>query len=546
MARSFACPECGTPVAPRGHSAGLRRRRCQECGTLVEIPFLPRARAREVRGSRFGPGWTWAGLGIVAAVLMVVGAVEIARSRGRAAREGEIAGFVSASETAEAAGRFEEALARVESARKVARPFGPSVCVPLKERRDRLALFATPRPGSPGRPRPPIRSRPCGAPGQGRDGRRTRAGAGPGRRGPVGRPVRGPRPTWPEASRALASGHPDMALVPVRAGRQGRRRAGVRSAGGVKEAARAVAATIIGRYGVTFEPVTGEFLQGPSTARVHAESPRADPGPRPVPARYLPRPRTSAFLSVWDESAPYRVAISVVERNDGNFFQTPLHTSRLSAQIVLKRGTAVSGNASPRARRACPRPTMTAFEQSHLSLAKTRDPAVEKRLYDDARAVLAENLGVMLKSAAGAVRGRAATRGDGEETSEAGDPGRVTAIYQFMRTQAERRFDSGAGGAGPSRHRRRRLGRWEIAARASRIGSLDRRPNSLIGIPPIPAPPDLPWLWRSSSRFVCRSRLSSFSSWRFSSSVDDLRAGGRAHPSSPRPAWGGPTMSSPR
>ena len=44
-----------------------------------------------------------------------------------------------------------------------------------------------------------------------------------------------------------------------------------------------------------------------------------------------------------------------------------------------------------------PPPKMSGFEASHLSLVKTRDPAIEKRFYDDARAVLGE-------SVAGAIR----------------------------------------------------------------------------------------------------------------------------------------------
>src|SRR3954468_18710687 len=77
MVGTFACPECGSAVLPRGHSPG-RRVRCRECGTLVEVPFLPRASGRR-RSRKRVRGWVWAGGGIAVAVLMVVVAVTKAR-----------------------------------------------------------------------------------------------------------------------------------------------------------------------------------------------------------------------------------------------------------------------------------------------------------------------------------------------------------------------------------------------------------------------------------------------------------------------------------
>ena len=54
--------------------------------------------------------------------------------------------------------------------------------------------------------------------------------------------------------------------------------------------------------------------------------------------------------------------------------------------------------ARPFGKSRVPPPDMAAFEMSRLSVAKVRDPALEKRLYNDARTVLGENLAKSLQS----------------------------------------------------------------------------------------------------------------------------------------------------
>src|SRR4051812_30329058 len=99
MIGTFACPECGSGVSPRAGSPG-RRVRCAGCGTLVEVPFLPRvARSRQSRGRW---GWRLAGGGLAVAVLMVVLAVNVARSRGHAARVERLHAQMEAVDRAEA------------------------------------------------------------------------------------------------------------------------------------------------------------------------------------------------------------------------------------------------------------------------------------------------------------------------------------------------------------------------------------------------------------------------------------------------------------
>jgi tetratricopeptide (TPR) repeat protein len=395
MVGSFACPECGSAVGTRRSTPG-RQVHCSECGTLVEIPFLPRAAGGRRGGRRSPRGWAWAALGLVAAILMVVGAVEIARNRGHAAREREIAAVVARAEAAEASGRFDEALAASEQAIKLAKALDPSTLKPLKERRDRLAVRdAEARLAAVEAMPDPI---------EGLRALRAVVEADPARE-PVRDRVIGvlsaalsarAESDLGQAAQTLAAGQPAVAMNLCERVARTADELGHERAGGLRDAARAIAEKIIGRYGVVFAPVTGEFVDGPRSARLHATALHPFLAAALRRKGFLPRPEKSPFLAVWDQSAPYRLTLEVIERNDVQFFQTPLQGTRLNVHFALMKGTTVLWQTRIQAKTRIPPPDMNAFEMSHLSLTKTRDPAIEKRLYDDARIVLGENLATSL------------------------------------------------------------------------------------------------------------------------------------------------------
>lgn len=397
MVGSFACPHCGLAVGTRRSTAG-RQVRCSACGTLVEIPFLPRAAGGRRRRSRFAAGWVSAALGLVVAVLMVVGAVAIARGRGRAAREGEVAACVAESQAAEASGRFDDALAAGERAIKIAKPLNAFDLKPLTERRDRLAIRdAEGRLAA-------VESLPD--PIEGLRALRSLVDSDPAREPARDRIVAAlsaalsarAETDLARAEQSLAAGQPAVALNLCERVAHAADELGHERGGSLREAARAIAARIVGRYGVVFTPVTGEFIDGPKSARVHATSlhPALDAALRRK--GFLPRPAKSSFLAVWDKSAPYSLSLEVIERNDVQFFQTPLHATRLNGHVALAKGTTVRWQARPQGKTRIPPPDMNAFEMSHVSLSKTRDPAIEKRLYDDARAVLGDSLSASLRT----------------------------------------------------------------------------------------------------------------------------------------------------
>ncbi len=389
MGGSFACPECGWVVPTGGNTPG-RRVRCRECGTLVEIPFLARGASR--RSRRRPPVWIWPVIGLVGAVMMVTLAVKVAHSRGIAAREAEVASEIDLADKSETSGRFDEALAHAERALTIARTIGPDCRKPTQARRDMLAIKDA-------------------------EARLSSAEASPDRVGslralqrrvdadPAMEPVRDrvaevlaatlvskAEGELSLASQALADGNPSQAMALCEDVAKAVDEVGRARAGHLREDAERVVTSTLGRFGVVFAPVTGEFLQGPSTARLHARS------LHPIIANalkrkgYLPKPETSAYLALWDEASPFKVTTEVIEREDGGFFQTPLHTSNLRGYVALFKGTKPLWQARPTGSTRIPPPSMTAFEMSHITLAKQRDPAVEKRLYDDARAVVAEAL----------------------------------------------------------------------------------------------------------------------------------------------------------
>ena len=300
MVSSFACPECGTVVGTRRATAG-RQVRCSECGTLVEIPFLPRAAGGRRAGRRSSRTWVWAAVGLLLAVVMVVGAVEVARGRGHAARGRELAAVVARSEAAEASGRFDEALAACEQAIKMARTLDPPALKPLRERRDRLAMRDSEArlAAVEGLPDPI----------EGLRALRVMVESDPGREPVRDRVIAAlaaalssrSETDLEQAARALAAGQPAVAMSFCERVARVADELGYERAGGLREAARAIAERIVGRYGVVFAPVTGEFVNGANSARLHASA--LHPAFAAALGRkgFLPRPEKSPFLAVWDQ-----------------------------------------------------------------------------------------------------------------------------------------------------------------------------------------------------------------------------------------------------
>ena len=399
MIAAFTCPECGLEVELASSSAG-RRLRCGECGTLIEVPFLRRVSSRR-KGRGRSPALMIAGGGLIAAVVMIGVALFVAAARGRAHREAQVADAIQRSEKAEAVGHFSRALVECEAAIKIARTLDVPARKPLKERRDRLALRET-------------ESQLADAATQSDPVETYRAVLSRLEHDPAREPARGQvfealssaimtrtELDLIEAQAAGLSGHAEVAMGLCERIARASDELGRERGGRFKVSAARIARSVLGRCGVVFAPVTGEFLQGPSTARLHALTLNPAVAVALRKKGYLPRPEVSAFLREWDDVSPYRFSIEIVERQQGAFFQTPLHTARLSSHLALSKNGIYVWQARPQGATRVPPPDMNTFEMSNISLAKTRDPALEKRLYNDARTVLAENVAVSLRALPG-------------------------------------------------------------------------------------------------------------------------------------------------
>ena len=397
MIVAFACPKCGSELAADSSQAG-RRVRCVDCGAVVKVPFRVRSSPTRLSSPKASPALKIAGAGLAVAILMVVAAVLIARARGRSNRENEVAEAVHRSKQAEADGRFDEALRETESAMKIAKMLDAEARKPLKQRRDLLAIRQTEAvlAAIPDLPDPVQALRAIQATidrDPARESLRERVVEAL-----VAALVARARSDLVQAKSAMASAHPEMAIdlcerVAKTADEVGRERAG-----DLRSLAEKIARQILAHCGVVFVPVTGEFLQGPSSGLLHAATLQPIIAPALKRKGFLPRPEKSAFLKDWDEVSPYKIEIEIIERQDGSFFQSALHTTRLTSHIALLKGPKYVWQSRPQGLTRVPPPDMSAFEMSHISLSKERDPALEKRLYNDARSVLSENVASALRS----------------------------------------------------------------------------------------------------------------------------------------------------
>lgn len=405
MDGSFACPRCGSTVELSGLTPG-REVRCGWCGIRVEVPFLPRVgsgwkRWRWRRRRPLWASWVQGGLGLAVVLALVLGGNRLVQSRCRDAREKAMTELADSSRAAEATGQLGQALVEIEAALALAREGGPTTVGRLGElrrRRDRLSRReAEARLGAlagaePGRAvgecltlLARVRDDPTLA--GLRDAivvrleqaRRLRAEA-----------------DAADARRALAEGRAAEALASCE--RLARR--AVDLAGGdrdrAREEAEALATQVIQRHGVVVEPVRGRFTIGSETFYATLLHRPLEDALRRM--GYLPREESSRWRSLWDAQATYRATLEVAESLEGEYFQTRNRLSRIQVDAVLDRPDAPPWRVHLSARTRVPVPNLSAYQASRLASHDGRSPEVERQLFDDARAALAEQFAQKLRS----------------------------------------------------------------------------------------------------------------------------------------------------
>jgi hypothetical protein len=395
MVRGFACPECGAEVSPQGLSPG-RQVCCPNCLTWVEVPFIPRQVARKRPGPQGWQARFTAGLIVLAIVAAVVALAGVGIWKGRQAqlRRG-VDDRVAASEALEKQGRLGLALKKVDEALVVARDHSitPSAGIDaLRVRRDGLArrlvdaqLDALLDDGSDSSLADALDLL----------ARVDRDPALESLKNEVRERFGRIRDRWAEVHLAQARAALDagrfgevLALGEAMTMRVAAFPPG--TAADVPEEIRSLAGRVIGRAGVVILPIQGRFLLGSAASYDTALRPLVADSLRR--SGYLAPPASSPFLPLWGTLAPYRLTVTIEERQTTPYLQTPHRSSEIETSLTLSRGGSPVWSERLTVRTRVPLPMASSVDLRRFSVRTKRDPEIERRLYDDARAVLVEKL----------------------------------------------------------------------------------------------------------------------------------------------------------
>ena len=396
----FGCPECGARITLDRKTAG-RRVRCGRCATLVEVPFLPRAAGGRRRRKR----WPWAklGAGAVAAVLLAIGARFAVRRALDARHADAVAAAVAELDAAEDRGDLGSAYRAAEAALTLAESHGvepPGGRSRLVERRDELARREVEaRLDALGAASPDL------AFGEART-LAARVAADPALT-PLDDRV---ADALAESARSWMAAHLEGARRLVDAGRldaavaEAERLQAIATelphgpAREVGRSARAFAAEVVAAAGVRQATVeVEETIDAFPTPGYGALEPLL----RSVLAErgYVPPPPAgSPMAGLWAE-APSLLRVTIAERLGSSYQQSPHRTSLIAADLALE---GPDGRPSWReyveARTGATLSGLGSLAATRVATGGQRDPAIERRLYDDARERFVEKLLQKLRS----------------------------------------------------------------------------------------------------------------------------------------------------
>ena len=373
MKGAFFCPDCGAAIAAESLPIG-RVVRCASCGTLLQAPFVPRTSARSLNeyevvddapsGTAYAPtpigvpGWAWAGVGILAAIVLVIGgarwiwgwAADYQESRGHARFERVEAGLREAENSAEPTDLDELREFTIQSRTDSAlRPLRGRLLVQLDRAADRLVDRELPR------------GRAASLEGRGED------------------------------AIAVAT-----KMITRLEGLTDSEAASARSR------TTDFVGSIVSIRGVIIEPVRLEHSLGIDDANVDFDAKL-----RPVIVAaltkrgYLPRPaRGAPFHDVWDDRAPRLFSMTVTEDWGPPYLQTPHWTTQLDASFLLtdrdRSRTFWSDRDSVRTR--VPVSGLRSAVAARAEAASRRDSEIERILHRDAHHALLSRLALKLQT----------------------------------------------------------------------------------------------------------------------------------------------------
>ncbi|MBX6312084.1 MAG: hypothetical protein IRY99_04065 [Isosphaeraceae bacterium] len=334
----------------------------------------------------------WGGLAAVAALVATIAASRALRSDGRNLRREQIAALVAEAEASERAGRLDRALTRLEIALRQAEAGtdGVEPFEALRRKRDELALAEA---------RTRLRAVEARPPQEALGECLTllrRAETDPALARLI-EPIEHrladlAAADLAAARRALAGGRPDAALAPCERTWHAAAHLPREAGGSAGDAARDLLAGAVAEVGLIIEPIQGQYWLGsPAWYDAHLL-------PMVVEAlrrtRYLPRPAVSPFRGLWDEHAPYRLAIELTETPGPTYLESANRKSQIDLRLILHRtgATAPLWQVRSIGRTRHPLPGLTVHEATRYAICARPDASIERRLFEDAQIVLRDQL----------------------------------------------------------------------------------------------------------------------------------------------------------
>lgn len=393
MSGIFACPECGQELSVEDSSPG-REVQCEGCSTWVEVPFLPRGGGWK-RRRRVSEAFPWrdskllrGAIVFATVVLLGLAATKMIGGKVRSDKERVLAELLASADEAESTRRYDVALRELEGALAQARAIeskGSGRMIDLETRRDRVSLLEA-----------EVRLAAVDALDPDHAVGESLTIAERAKHDPALAPLAGTieaqldesRKRQAEAdlrtaARALKSGKDVEAFLAAqrlhdRAGRlpeiDSRR---------FRDQAQAVIEAAVGHSGVALPPVTGSFVAGSTDAYTETlERHRVEV----LKARgYLSQPRRpSPWASLWDEKAPYRLAVHVLETQEGYYLQSRNRTTQIDGTWELTHGDIVVWKTRIATQTRMPLPDLPAYAAGHIATSDKHNPVTERRLHKDA------------------------------------------------------------------------------------------------------------------------------------------------------------------
>lgn len=406
MVATFECPECGEEVILEGLAPG-RLTKCLGCGTLVEVPYLPRVdeggtrRFRSARRSkRFWQRVIAASVAAAVVVAVGISALKLVHARIGSVARAQLNEVLASVDSAEKAGQLGRALAEIEAAMRLAHD--PNACdaerrdalrvrradLSLREATARLTALALLEPERAVGEALILRQRV----------KSDRALTGIGSAVELG--LESSRRRWFDRDMRAAqdfveAGQPNDAVSKAR-------RAWATASDLTDDARRAqveaFVSGIAGRSGVIIEPVRGVFFLG--SVEIYTKQ----LGPGLLDAlrfhHYVPPPPVPEWAALWQSLAPNRVVITINEVADGLYLQSKNQSSRLECRVKMTRKRTLIWELALNARtgQGPILANMRAYQAGHLGTSAKRNPEDERILFNDAFKALQEQFGNRIRT----------------------------------------------------------------------------------------------------------------------------------------------------